>query len=473
MRALNQRKPFTMRKRALFGLTCGAFVAGAAYAEQYFLLTGLDVQRYPGSERAVPITPGSGFPGTFFDGDRLAGTADIGPTVVYQGAPPAPFFAPNQFGSLSFLYRRGSVPIGGPNQLPFMGIEFLGGPLLDLDGNLSNGSRSLIPVSGQPPIAIPDSNSFIDLSFDIDAGTVALNEFDATGTNEGGPQAPPQIATIVVVLAGESTAAQPGPAINPTVDTRVGTLIEHSFGGNPVDGVFRVQSLGYELWEDTILNSASTGPFLGTLQYLGRFDGWLIEKQGTSWPNLAGRGLGDTIFPVVNNDLVGQTFNTANGVAGGTATIASGIGGDNFSAAPPNGGLALTDFGADLGAYLDQVVLPIVPAAANRVVFLQSAGVGINNSFDPVFGDTTGYDAVLIAAGTADACGGFIRCDSNCNGVVNVGDIGAFVLALTQGQAAYEQQFPTCSFLCNNDADESGHISVTDIAAFVQCVTGA
>ena len=42
-------------------------------------------------------------------------------------------------------------------------------------------------------------------------------------------------------------------------------------------------------------------------------------------------------------------------------------------------------------------MLPLVDPLSQRIVYLESAGFGMNNSFDPIFGDTTGYDAVLIA----------------------------------------------------------------------------
>jgi hypothetical protein len=457
------------RVRNLCGGLLFASLTSAAFAEQFHLLTGVDATRYPGSARTIFITPGPGFPGTFTDGDRLAGTPDVGPVAEYQGVAPGPLFAPNEFGSLSFLYRRGSVPVGGGAQVPFLGIEFLGGPLLDLDGDLENGVRSLIPEAGVTAAVIPDTDSYIDLDFDLTGGEVFLDGFDATGTNEGGPGQAGTIATITVVLAGTQPNGAGGPPINPTIDTRVGTVSQ--FGGHA--GVYRITDLGYELWEDTLLASPTTGPFLGTLQYLGRFNGWLIERDANgAWPTLAGIGMGGTVFPAVNNSQLGATFNTANGVAGGIATITTAVGVDDFSASPPNGGLPLTAFGGDLGAYIEEVVLPVVPKGWNRVVYLESAGWGINNSFDPLFGDTSGYDAVIIAAAPGDACAGFTACDANCDGVISVGDIGAFVLAVTQGEAEYAAQFPTCSYRCANDTNGDGQVSVGDIAAFVSCLTG-
>src|SRR6185295_11583475 len=125
--------------------------------------------------------------GSFADGDRLAGTSDTGATVVYQGNG-TPMYQPNHVGAMSFLFRRGSVPIPGFGELPLMGIDFLGGPLLDLDGDNSNGVRSLVPVAGNPmPVEIPGSNSHVLMSFNFAVGTATLTSIDATGTNEGGP----------------------------------------------------------------------------------------------------------------------------------------------------------------------------------------------------------------------------------------------------------------------------------------------
>lgn len=457
----------TACRYALTGFTLLMSVA-AVRAERYYLLTGADARLYPGTARNVAPTPGPGFPGQFSDGDRLAGTADRGATVNYLGNPPQPLIPPNAYGSLSMLFRRGSIPAGGPNLVPLEGIEFLGGPLLDLDGDTGNGVRSLIPVTGQTPILMAGTSSYIDLSFDLSGLTVALLDFDATGTNEGAPGFGPALATVIVNLAGTGTQNQPPAApINPTVDTRSGTLVPFTGPGGTLSGVYRIQDFGFELWEDTILDSPSTGPFLGTLQFMGSWRGWLIERGASgAFPALAGQGLGTTLWPLVNTSQVGNTFNTAYPIAGTTATITSGIGGDQFTAAG-NGGLALTDFAGDVGAYIDQVVVPLTPASADRIVFLEAAGWGINNSFDPLFADTICYDSVIIAAG--DSCEGFVRCDANCDGAVNILDINAFVLAISDA-AAYQAMFPTCSLRCNTDINRDGLTNVLDINPFVNCI---
>ena len=62
-------------------------------------------------------------------------------------------------------------------------------------------------------------------------------------------------------------------------------------------------------------------------------------------------------------------------------------------------------------------------------------------------------------------------CDANCDGAVSVGDIGAFVLAISGGQAAWEAAY-SCDFLCATDVNNDGSVTVGDIGEFVQCLTG-
>lgn len=448
----------------------------AASAEKYVLLTGVDARLYPGVARSVVPSPGPGVPGSFADGDRLAGTADVGGTVNYVGTGGPPLFDPNAFGSLSFLFRRGSVPLGPSGNLPFMGIEFLGGPRLDLDGDASNGIRSLVPVSGQTPVALSTIESFIDLDVNTGAGTIGLVNLDVTGTNEGGPNVGPAIATILLTMPNTPVTCidecSPGAAINPAIDTRVGTLTPFTGTSGTLVGVHGIANLGYELWEDTVDANSSTAADLGTFQFLGTFRGWLVERgAGGAFPMLAGQGLGSTLWPRVDSSQTGNVFNTANGLAGGVATIRdtatfAGQPRDNFTVTG-NGGLALTDFGGDLGAYLDAVVVPRVPANSPRFVYLEAAGFGINNSNDPVYLDSVSYDAVLIAA--ADPCAGALRCDLNCDGSVNNFDIDPFVLGLTDPDA-YAAAFPNCSLLCGGDTNGDGVVNNFDIDGFVGCL---
>jgi len=445
-------------------------VCTVSFAEKFVLLTGVDARHYPGSKRLVAPVPGPGFPGEFYDGDRLAGTSDVSVDLVPFNGVGNPMFQPNEFGSLSMLYRRGSVPVGGPNKLPLMGIEFLGGPLLDLDGDLHNGKRSLIPVEGAKPVIIPLTRSYLDLEFDVPNGVVRLRNIDTTGNNEGAPQIPAETATVLITLAGTEPDGQLGPPINPSIDTRVGTLTPFTGNSGQLTGVYRIQNLGYEFWEDSIDPNSSTRDVLGTLQFLGTLRGGLVERHPATgrFPQLAGEGLGSTRWPQVDVSQVGKKFNTAHGLFGGTATITDGLPQDRYSA-PGNGGLALSDFGGDLGAYLDAVIAPRMPVKSARFVYLESAGFGINNSLDPVFTDTVSYDAVLLAA--EDRCYGYLTCDADCDGAVNNFDIDPFVIGLTRGQAAYEQRYPGCRYFCNLDANGDGKVNNFDIDPFVKCLT--
>ncbi len=58
--------------------------------------------------------------------------------------------------------------------------------------------------------------------------------------------------------------------------------------------------------------------------------------------------------------------------------------------------------------------------------------------------------------------------DVNCDGVVDNGDIDAFVLALTD-PAAYATQYPDCNIL-NGDTNQDGSTDNGDIDAFVACI---
>lgn len=75
----------------------------------------------------------------------------------------------------------------------------------------------------------------------------------------------------------------------------------------------------------------------------------------------------------------------------------------------------------------------------------------------------------LAAGGCPDICG-----DANCDGVVTVSDIGFFVTAVAQGEAAWNAAFPggtaPCDF-CVNDINGDDFVTVSDIGGFVAAVT--
>ncbi|MCK6484778.1 MAG: hypothetical protein HUU22_12665 [Phycisphaerae bacterium] len=360
-------------------------------ASPFELMTGVDVQRYPGSIRFVTPLPGGGTPRPMFDGDRLAGSADTGPPVSFQGTG-TPLFPTNHVGAMSFIFRRGNIPFYGP----FMGIEFLGGPLLDLDGDLNNGVRRLTPIPNTTPVVIPGTYSFIDLTLDVTGGTATVNNLDATGTNEAGPNIQAAIATTVSTIAGTTpTAGQVGPT-NPGFDTRSGDITLFTGTGGGLNGVYRIDNLQFEFWNDSIDPNSGTASTLGTLQQFVIARGWYVRRdcQTGQFPTLSGQGLGSTRWPDIDTAHVGQIYNTAHGLAGGMAIISDGVPPNDIYSMNPNG-VALA--GGDLGAYLDTVVVPRVAASSPGFVYLESAGFGINNSGDPVFGDTNGWDLVIVA----------------------------------------------------------------------------
>jgi hypothetical protein len=445
-----------------------ALLTGPVVAERFQLLTGVDAGRWPAPARNVDAAPGPGYTGTFYDGDRLAGTLPQGAAMDFQGSgtptPELSFLSTNGLGCLSFVFKRASVPIPGTGrQLPWMGIDFLGGPLLDLDGNAGDGSRRLIPDVGVDAVPMPGTTSYIDLALNTSASTVVLNNFDVTGVSEGSWGISWEASITLNLIAGTDTnGVQSGP-INPEIDTRQGSLTPFTGAGGRLSGVYRVDDLGYEFWQDTLLANSSTAYVLGTFQYLGTFRGWLVERdpQTGLFPTLAGQGLGTTGWPIVDTSGVGLVLNTANGLAGGTAVIGDGPGQDEFTASN-NGGLALADFGGDLGAYLDQVVAPRVHLHSPRFVYLQSTGMGLNNSADPVYVDSIGYDVVLIAQAAPSVDG-----DVDRDGDVDLVDFAAYQRCFTgPGPATLG---PSCDLF---DFDFDLDVDLTDYRALATRLTG-
>ncbi|MGE3181528.1 MAG: hypothetical protein AB7N71_07855 [Phycisphaerae bacterium] len=81
------------------------------------------------------------------------------------------------------------------------------------------------------------------------------------------------------------------------------------------------------------------------------------------------------------------------------------------------------------------------------------------------------YDTGGIAPRSIAVWGGLggLVGDVNCDGVVSVADIGAFVLALTD-PVGYAAQFPDCD-INNADVNDDGMVSVGDIGMFVALLT--
>ena len=76
------------------------------------------------------------------------------------------------------------------------------------------------------------------------------------------------------------------------------------------------------------------------------------------------------------------------------------------------------------------------------------------------------HGVVYVLAGRV----GLLAGDLNCDGAVSVGDIGAFVLALTD-PAGYAAAFPECDIF-NGDVNNDGAVTVSDIGPFVALLAG-
>ncbi len=449
---------------AVIGL---CLVADSATAADFVPIIGVDPFLNPGPVRQVFPTPGPGFPGPIADGNRLAGTSVAGDTAEYAGIG-TPMYQPNAFGALSFTFRRGSIPVPPNNRVPILGIDFLGGPLIDMDGDLDNGSRSLIPVFGETPIVIPDSESVVVLNPDFDAGTIELPWMDILGTNEGGPGINPEVSTTINVPAGTTVDAQSGAAINPDFDTRTGAITEFTGDSGTLGGVYAIDDLGYEIWQDSTNPQSSSASLLGTIQLLGSFRGWLVTRDPVTglFPTLEGEGLGTTLWPAVATEFVGESVVTANGLQGGSATITFGPGSDAFDAcapAPPgncNGGLAYTDNDGDVGAYFDQVVVPNLSDDEFSFVYLEAAGFGVNNSFDPVFGDTVGWDVVIIAGSKCGLGPEALPGDFDGDFQIDLDDFSGFT------QCVGEPGVPAGEGCSPVDFDDDADVDLIDFAAF-------
>jgi hypothetical protein len=112
------------------------------------------------------------------------------------------------------------------------------------------------------------------------------------------------------------------------------------------------------------------------------------------------------------------------------------------------------------GAWRKTYRTPRAPYVGN---LLGPTGIAIDNTGQVLVCDTTNKRVVVIT--TAPKAG-----DVNCDGVVNNGDIDAFVLALT-APATYATQYPSCNVV-NGDTNGDGLVNNGDIDAFVAMLTG-
>lgn len=108
----------------------------------------------------------------------------------------------------------------------------------------------------------------------------------------------------------------------------------------------------------------------------------------------------------------------------------------------------------------------IIVSAANT-----AQGAAGNPGLDPLFvNGNARVDGIVVDRRAFEFTLPDQTGDMNCDGVVSVGDIAGFVLALTN-PAGYAAQYPTCDIL-NGDVNGNGVVSVTDIGPFVQLLTG-
>lgn len=86
----------------------------------------------------------------------------------------------------------------------------------------------------------------------------------------------------------------------------------------------------------------------------------------------------------------------------------------------------------------------------------------------------TGYQLKFTISPESDPCQGYVRGDTNCDGVVDFGDINSFVAALNGSDAWKDAVAPPalCTYLCVNDINRDGTVSFADINPFVACLTG-
>lgn len=161
-----------------------------------------------------------------------------------------------------------------------------------------------------------------------------------------------------------------------------------------------------------------------------------------------------------DGDLYVTSFNSNpvfryNGTTGDFVEIfvATGVGGPSL----PHG-LA---FGPDGNLYVASW------GTSNVKIYDGTSGAPLGDLFAPGFGGITSASFLIFEP---EAFVTLLTGDMNCDGVISVGDIAGFVLALTD-PAQYSAVFPECD-IDAADVNNDGAVSVGDIGAFVALLTG-
>ncbi|TWT45268.1 tRNA3(Ser)-specific nuclease WapA precursor [Phycisphaerae bacterium RAS1] len=92
------------------------------------------------------------------------------------------------------------------------------------------------------------------------------------------------------------------------------------------------------------------------------------------------------------------------------------------------------------------------------------------NQYDQVRSDEAAFSTNLTYDADGNLSGEWLDGDCNCDGQVNVGDINAFNLALSDA-SEYEMTYPGCT-LVTADANNDGDVDVLDINPFVDLLLG-
>lgn len=127
--------------------------------------------------------------------------------------------------------------------------------------------------------------------------------------------------------------------------------------------------------------------------------------------------------------------------------------------------------GVDCGSMAEQLVVPeemIAPLVADGVLVVEAtAPVGVNPAQCSQGWRVDVRVSYRQNRSFPPVC---LRGDMNCNGVVNTGDLGPFVLAITN-PTSYVRQFFRCNIM-NGDMNDNGVVNVADINLFVDLLTG-